>query len=57
MYKDELFSEPSAVFTVCNVNIVHGNLNLNSQVYVQKPQQNCTFMNSASIKEFTGKGP
>ncbi len=34
---------------VCNVNIVYGNLNSeNSQVYAQKPQKNCTFMNSAS---------
>ncbi len=35
--------------TGCNVNIVYGNLESeNSQDYVQKPQQNCTFMNSAS---------
>ncbi len=34
---------------VCNVNIVHGSLKAeNSQDYAQKPQQNCTFMNSAS---------
>jgi hypothetical protein len=34
---------------VCNVNIVYGNLKSeNSPVYAQKPQQNCTFMNSAS---------
>jgi hypothetical protein len=32
-----------------NVNIVYGNLNSeNSQDYGQKPQRNCTFMNSAS---------
>ncbi len=31
------------------VNIVYGNLKSeNSQDYAQKPQQNCTFMNSAS---------
>jgi hypothetical protein len=29
----------------CNVNIVYGNLK-NSQDYVQKPQRNCTFMNT-----------
>ncbi len=34
---------------VCNVNIVFGNLKSdNSQDYAQKPQQNCTFMNSDS---------
>ncbi len=34
---------------VCNVNIVYGNLKSEySQDYVQKPQRNCTFMNSAS---------
>jgi hypothetical protein len=36
---------------VCNVNIVYGNLNTeNCQDYAQKPQQNCTSMNSASVK-------
>ncbi len=35
--------------TVCNVNIVYVNLKSeNSQDYAQKPQRNCTFMNSAS---------
>jgi hypothetical protein len=34
---------------VCNVNIVYGNLKSEtSQDYAQKPQRNCTFMNSAS---------
>ncbi len=34
---------------VCNVNIVYGNLKSeNSEDYSQKPQRNCTFMNSAS---------
>ncbi len=33
---------------VCNVNIVYSDLNSdNSKDYAQKPQQNCTFMNSA----------
>ncbi len=33
-----------------NVNIVHGNnKSENSPDYAQKPQQNCTFMNSASV--------
>ncbi len=31
-----------------NVNIVYGNKSENSQDYTQKPQRNCTFMNSAS---------
>ncbi len=35
---------------VCNANIVYGNLKSeNSQDYAQKPQRNCTFMNSASV--------
>jgi hypothetical protein len=35
---------------VCNVNIVYGNVKSeNSQDYVQKPQQNCNFLNSASV--------
>ncbi len=39
----------SGLKLVCNVNIVNGNLkSKNSQDYAQKPQQNCTFMNSAS---------
>ncbi len=37
----------------CNVNIIDGNLKFeNSQDYAQKPELNCTLMNSAS-----GKGP
>ncbi len=37
----------------CNVNIVYGNLKSeNSQDYAQKPQRNCTFMNSASGQIF-----
>ncbi len=40
----------SGLKLVCNVNIVYGN----PQDYAQKPQQNCTFMNSASgYKRFT----
>jgi hypothetical protein len=40
----------SGLKLVCNVNIVYGNLKSeNSQDYVQKPQRNCTFMNSASV--------
>jgi hypothetical protein len=36
--------------TVCNVNIVYGNLKSeNFQDYAQKPQRNCTFINSASV--------
>ncbi len=39
----------SVLKLVCNVDIVYGNLKSeNSQDYVQKPQRNCTFMNSAS---------
>jgi hypothetical protein len=35
---------------VCNVNIVYGHLKSdNSQDYAQKPQQNRTFMNLASV--------
>ncbi len=42
-------SSKSGLKLVCNVNIVYGNLKSeNSQDYAQKPQQNCTFMNSAS---------
>jgi hypothetical protein len=44
----------SGLKLVCNVNIVHGNLKTeNSQDYAQKPQQNCTFMNSASVLRYT----
>jgi hypothetical protein len=36
---------------VFNVNIVYGNLKSdNSQDYAQKPQQNCSFMNSVSVQ-------
>ncbi len=39
----------SGLKLVCNVNIVYGNLKSeNSQDYAQKPQRNCTFINSAS---------
>ncbi len=39
----------SGLKLVCNVNIVYGNLQSeDSQNYAQKPQRNCTFMNSAS---------
>ncbi len=38
----------SSLKLICNVNIVSRNLKPeNSQDYAQKPQQNCTFMNSA----------
>ncbi len=38
---------------VCNANIVHRNYKSeNSQDYAQRPQRNCTFMNSAS--DFAG---
>jgi hypothetical protein len=44
-----------------NVNIVHGHLKSeNSQVCGQEPQQNCTFVNSASICasiDFKGDAP
>ncbi len=41
--------EKSGLKLVCNVNILHRILNSdNSQDYAQKPQGNCTFMNSAS---------
>ncbi len=39
----------SGLKLVCTVNIAYGHLNSeNSQDYAQKPQQNCTYMNSAS---------
>ncbi len=39
----------SGLKLVCNVNFVYGNLKSeNSQDYAQKPERNCTFMNSAS---------
>ncbi len=39
----------SGLKLVCNVNIIFWNLKSeNSQDYAQKPQRNCTFMNSAS---------
>jgi hypothetical protein len=39
----------SGLKLVCNVNIVYGNLKSeSSQDNAQKPQRNCTFMNSAS---------
>ncbi len=40
----------SGLKLVFNVNIVNGNLKSeNSQDYAQKPQRNCTLMNSASV--------
>ncbi len=40
----------SGLKLVCKVNIVYGNLRSdNFQDYAQKPQRNCTFMNSASV--------
>ncbi len=40
----------SGLKLVCNKIIVNRNLKSeNSQVYAQKPQQNCTFTNSASV--------
>ncbi len=42
--------EQSGLKLVWNVNIVYGNLKSeNSQNYAQKPQRNCTFMNSVSV--------
>jgi hypothetical protein len=39
----------SCLKLVCNVNIVYRNLKSeDSQDYAQKPERNCTFMNSAS---------
>jgi hypothetical protein len=39
----------SGLKLVCNVNIVYGNLKSeNSQDYAQKPQRNCTCVNSAA---------
>ncbi len=45
----------SGLKLVCNVNhCVYGNLKSeNSQDYAQKPQRNCTFMNSASGRVFS----
>ncbi len=48
----------SGVKLVCNVKIVYGNLKSeNYQDYTQKPQRNCTFMNSASTLFFQIPGP
>jgi hypothetical protein len=45
----------SGLKLVCNVNIVYGNLKYeNTQDYAQKPQRNCTFMNSASAERMGG---
>jgi hypothetical protein len=42
----------SGLKLVCSVNILYGNLkSANSQDYAQKPQRNCTFMNSPSGKD------
>jgi hypothetical protein len=48
--------EQSGLKLVCTVNIVYGNLKSeNSQDKSQKPpQQNCTFMNSASESIYYG---
>ena len=52
LYKRILLPFPlskSGLKLVCNVNIVYGNLKSeNSQDYAQKPQWNCTFINTAS---------
>ncbi len=46
-----LYLSKSGLKLVCKVNIVYGNLKSeNSQDYAQKPQRNCTFMNSASVQ-------
>ncbi len=43
----------SGLKLVCNVNIVYGNLKSeNFQDYAQKPQRNCMFMNSASVRDY-----
>jgi hypothetical protein len=45
----------SGLKLVCNVNIVHRYLKSeNFQDYAQKPQRNCTFMNTASGRKKTG---
>ncbi len=45
----DVIGSKSGLKLVFNVNIVYGNLRSdNSQDYAQKPQQNCTFMNSAA---------
>ena len=49
--RDSFLVHPSksGLKLVCNVYILSGNLRFeNSQDYVQKPQRNCMFMNSAS---------
>ncbi len=58
-YRDFTHPSPplskSGLKLVCNVNILYGNLMFEiSQDYAQKPQGNCTFMNSASVKGFHG---
>ncbi len=46
----------SGLKLVCNVNIVNGNLKSeSSQDYAQKPQRNCTFMNSGSGRFFSDR--
>jgi hypothetical protein len=48
-------SSKSGLKPVGNVNIVYGNLSSeNSEDYVQKLKQNCTFMNSASEEDPQG---
>jgi hypothetical protein len=48
----------SGLKLVFYVNIVYGNLKFeNSQDYAQKPQRNCTFMNSASVRVSVECGP
>jgi hypothetical protein len=48
----------SGLKLVFNVSIVYGNLNSeNSQDNSQKPQRNCMFMNSASVRVSVGCGP
>ncbi len=53
LYSRILLTHPlskSGLKLVCNVNIEHRNLKSeNSQDYAQRPQRNCTFMNSASV--------
>jgi hypothetical protein len=40
----------SCLKVVCNISIEYGNLKSDiSQGYAKKPQQNCRFMNSASV--------
>jgi hypothetical protein len=56
LYLRILLPPKSGLKLVCNVNIVYGNLTSeNSYDYAQKPQQNYTFMNSASAYAWSNR--